>query len=129
MTRPLRIEFSGALYHVTSRGNERRRIVRDDADRHKWIDSLRRTVETGEFLRHEGCQPHATKDLACHRLNTWRVAPRPGGGAPNVTCNEGETRAHLCLASEREEVDERQIRRYYENRHERRLPHFRTYPD
>ena len=32
MTRPLRIEFPGALYHVMSRGNERRRIVRDDVD-------------------------------------------------------------------------------------------------
>ncbi|MDM8007704.1 MAG: hypothetical protein QUV05_16310, partial [Phycisphaerae bacterium] len=33
MARPLRIEFSGALYHVMSRGNDRRAIVRDDADR------------------------------------------------------------------------------------------------
>lgn len=24
MSRPLRLEFSGALYHVTSRGNERK---------------------------------------------------------------------------------------------------------
>jgi len=26
MTRPLRIEFEGAFYHVTSRGNERKKI-------------------------------------------------------------------------------------------------------
>jgi hypothetical protein len=26
MARPLRIEFSGALYHITARGNERRDI-------------------------------------------------------------------------------------------------------
>ena len=45
MARPLRIEFPGALYHVISRGNERRAIVRDDADRHKRLDWLRRTVE------------------------------------------------------------------------------------
>lgn len=32
MARPLRIEFPGALYHVTSRGNERRPIFRDDRD-------------------------------------------------------------------------------------------------
>ena len=43
MARPLRIEFPGALYHVISRGNERREIVRDDADRHKRLDWLRRT--------------------------------------------------------------------------------------
>ncbi|WP_289847704.1 hypothetical protein [Pseudoalteromonas sp. C2R02] len=28
MSRPLRLEFSGALYHVTSRGNERKPIFR-----------------------------------------------------------------------------------------------------
>ena len=33
MARPLRIQFAGALYHVISRGNERRAIVLDDADR------------------------------------------------------------------------------------------------
>jgi REP element-mobilizing transposase RayT len=33
MARPLRIEFAGALYHVTSRGNERRAIFRSDRDR------------------------------------------------------------------------------------------------
>ena len=45
MARPLRIQFAGALYHVMSRGNERRPIVRDDIDRHKRLDWLRRTVE------------------------------------------------------------------------------------
>jgi putative transposase len=33
MARPLRIEYSGATHHVTSRGNERRDIFRDDEDR------------------------------------------------------------------------------------------------
>ncbi|NLY02567.1 MAG: addiction module toxin RelE, partial [Rhodopirellula sp.] len=45
MARPLRIEFPGALYHVISRGNEKGPIVRDDADRQKRLDWLRRTVE------------------------------------------------------------------------------------
>jgi putative transposase len=27
MARPLRIEFEGAVYHVTARGNERRKIL------------------------------------------------------------------------------------------------------
>ncbi|MDZ7620373.1 MAG: addiction module toxin RelE, partial [Patescibacteria group bacterium] len=44
MARPLRIEFPGALYHVISRGNERRAIVRDDLDRERRLDWLRRTV-------------------------------------------------------------------------------------
>jgi len=45
MARPLRIEFAGALYHVISRGNERRPVVRDDQDRAKRLDWLQRTVE------------------------------------------------------------------------------------
>jgi len=46
MARPLRVELPGGLYHVTSRGNERRSIVRDDADRQRRLDGLRRTVDT-----------------------------------------------------------------------------------
>ena len=46
MSRPLRIEIPGGLYHVMSRGNDRRPIVRDDADRQKRLEWLRRTVET-----------------------------------------------------------------------------------
>ena len=33
MARPLRIEMPDGLYHLTSRGLERRAIVRDDDDR------------------------------------------------------------------------------------------------
>ena len=32
MARPLRIEFEGALYHVTSRGNKKEAIYLDDMD-------------------------------------------------------------------------------------------------
>jgi len=52
MARPLRIEFAGALYHVISRGNVRGAIVRDDADRRKRLDWLRRTVETYGWRLH-----------------------------------------------------------------------------
>ncbi len=40
MTRPLRIEFPGAIYHVTSRGDRREAIYRDDADRRAHLDVL-----------------------------------------------------------------------------------------
>jgi hypothetical protein len=33
MARPLRIEYDGALYHVTSRGNARKSIFAGDEDR------------------------------------------------------------------------------------------------
>jgi len=40
MARPLRIEFANALYHVTSRGNERREIFRTDDDRRAYLEFL-----------------------------------------------------------------------------------------
>ena len=40
MARPLRIDLPGGVYHVTSRGLERRAIVRDDGDRRKWEQLL-----------------------------------------------------------------------------------------
>ena len=52
MARPLRVEFPGALYHVISRGNERRPIVRDDEDRQRRLDWLRRTVQTYGWRLH-----------------------------------------------------------------------------
>ena len=41
MARPLRIEFPGAVYHITSRGNERKAIFRDDRDRKIFLDTLK----------------------------------------------------------------------------------------
>ena len=40
MARPLRIAMADGVYHVTSRGLERRQIVRDDRDRHRWLAQL-----------------------------------------------------------------------------------------
>ena len=37
MSRPLRLEFADALYHVTSRGDRREDIYHDDADRQAWL--------------------------------------------------------------------------------------------
>lgn len=46
MTRALRIQFPDAFYHVTCRGIERRLIFMDDADRHKFLEFLARSLET-----------------------------------------------------------------------------------
>jgi REP element-mobilizing transposase RayT len=45
MARPLRVEFADAVYHVTSRGIEGRRICADDGDRDRWLDILGRASE------------------------------------------------------------------------------------
>ena len=40
MSRPLRIEFPGAVYHVTSRGSRRESIYKDNADRSAQLEIL-----------------------------------------------------------------------------------------
>ncbi len=45
MTRPLRIQYPGAYYHVTCRGNERKEIFRNEADRKIFLDRLRRSLD------------------------------------------------------------------------------------
>lgn len=40
MARPLRVEYDGALYHVTARGNERKPIYREEGDYQKFLDIL-----------------------------------------------------------------------------------------
>ena len=40
MGRPLRIEYSGAWYHVTSRGNEHKEVFKSRADREKFLSYL-----------------------------------------------------------------------------------------
>ena len=45
MSRPLRAECADAIYHVTSRGNQRNVIVADDADRSHWQTMLARVVQ------------------------------------------------------------------------------------
>lgn len=55
MARPLRIEFSGALYHVTARGNQRNAIYREDSDRIAFLDILTRVVDRLNWLCHAYC--------------------------------------------------------------------------
>jgi REP element-mobilizing transposase RayT len=43
MARPLRIQYSGAVYHVTCRGNERKEIFKDDRDRETFLEILTRS--------------------------------------------------------------------------------------
>lgn len=41
MARPIRIEYENAFYHITSRGNARHRIYRDDFDRDMFLDAVK----------------------------------------------------------------------------------------
>ncbi|ABQ28074.1 REP-associated tyrosine transposase [Geotalea uraniireducens] len=52
MARPLRIEYEGALYHVTARGNERGKVFFTKADYRKFIDYLREGQKKFGFVLH-----------------------------------------------------------------------------
>lgn len=55
MARPLRIEYAGALYHVTSRGDRREDIYEDDEDREVFLEVLSHCVERFNWLVHAYC--------------------------------------------------------------------------
>ena len=55
MARPLRIEYDGAVYHVTSRGNERKSIFKDDEDRMFFLDILKKVNDKYNLLCHAYC--------------------------------------------------------------------------
>jgi hypothetical protein len=48
MARPPRLEFPGALYHLTSRGNARKAIFHDHADRERFLGQLDSQLNTRE---------------------------------------------------------------------------------
>ncbi len=55
MARPLRLEFAGALYHVTSRGDRREAIYEDDKDRESFLSVLTDVCETFNWVCHAYC--------------------------------------------------------------------------
>jgi len=55
MSRPLRIEFSGAFYHITSRGNGGQSIYNDDTDRQIFLDCFSKTIKRYNWLCHAYC--------------------------------------------------------------------------
>ncbi|MBC7220207.1 transposase [Candidatus Bipolaricaulota bacterium] len=55
MARPLRLEYAGALYHLTSRGNAREAVFCDDADRRSFLDTLSDVVARHRWICHAYC--------------------------------------------------------------------------
>ncbi|MHA1153565.1 MAG: transposase [Alphaproteobacteria bacterium] len=55
MSRQLRLQFPGAVTHVTSRGNAQQDIFADDADRARFLDLLGREIEQQRWRCHAYC--------------------------------------------------------------------------
>ena len=52
---PLRVEFPGALYHVTSRGDRRESIYLDEADRQQWLTLFGQVCQHFNWICHAYC--------------------------------------------------------------------------
>ena len=55
MARPLRIEYPGALYHVTSRGDRQEAIFEDDQDRTAFLNVPREVILRFRWRCHTYC--------------------------------------------------------------------------
>lgn len=80
MARPLRVEFSGAIYHLTSRGNARQKVFFTDTDRGLFLDTLSQVVSRYGWICHAYClmanhyhllveTPKANLSLGMRQLN------------------------------------------------------------
>ena len=55
MARPLRLEYSGALYHVTSRGDRQEAIFEYDQDRRAFLNLFGEVVSSFRWRCHAYC--------------------------------------------------------------------------
>ncbi len=80
MARPLRLEFPGAVYHLTARGNARQDIFLDDEDRARFLALLAREVDQQRWRCYAYClmgnhyhlvieTPEANLSTGMRRLN------------------------------------------------------------
>ena len=80
MARPLRVEYEGALYHVTSRGNDRGQIFFTDTDRQAFLELLDDAVNRYSWICHAYClmtnhyhlvveMPHANLSRGMRHIN------------------------------------------------------------
>src|SRR5436309_394590 len=55
MARKLRVEYSGAIYHVMNRGDRREAIFLDDLDRQRFLETLSETCTRTDWQIHAFC--------------------------------------------------------------------------
>ena len=81
MSRPLRLEFAGALYHVTLRGDRREPIFEDDADRVAWLQVLAEALDRFQAPGYAYClmDNHYHIVLQTHRPNLSRLMRHVNG--------------------------------------------------
>lgn len=64
MSRPLRVEYPGAFYHIAARGNAKQKIFLDTKDRKKFLEILSSVVERTDWI----CHSHVLMNNHYHLL-------------------------------------------------------------
>ena len=94
MARPLRIEFAGALYHITARGNAQQAIYKDDDDRRLFLKLLGNTCERHDWV----CHAYCLMDNHYHLLiETLTPSLSKGMKYLNGTYTQAFNRHHHCV--------------------------------
>ena len=90
MARLLRVQFEGAIYHVTARGNDRRPIFLDDRDRDRFIEKLEENVD----ILHELADLLLEKEtVSGAELDELIFSMRPGIVLPSMKNEADKTAA------------------------------------
>ncbi|HAH20454.1 MAG TPA: transposase [Candidatus Omnitrophica bacterium] len=55
MFRPYRLQAEGLLYHITSRGDDRKKIFLSEADYRKFLEYLKAAKDKFEFFLYAYC--------------------------------------------------------------------------
>jgi REP element-mobilizing transposase RayT len=103
MARPLRIEYPGAFYHITARGNERKDIFKSVRDREKFLCYLQSATERYGAVIHAYClmnnHYHLLLETPCGNLSQIM---RHINGAYTTYFNMKRRRAgHFCRGDSR----------------------------
>ena len=107
MARPLGLEFAGALYHVTARGDRREDVDEDDEDREAFLSLFANVANRFNWLVHAYClmtnhyhllieTPDSNLSKGMRQLNgvyTQYSNPRTDGSG---TCSTDATRRSWC---------------------------------
>ncbi len=97
MARPLRIEYAGAFYHITSRGNERKDIFKNERDFERFLTYLETAVQRYKAVIHVYClmSNHYHLLLETHRGNLSQIIRHINGAYTTYYNTKWQRAGHL----------------------------------
>jgi cyanophycinase-like exopeptidase len=97
MVRPLHIEFAGALYHITSRGDRREAMFEDDEDRQRFLAVLGEVVARSNWVCQSIAQDCGEKNAAMVVANARTKNPDKIGVRVGRVINKYQMAEHIVL--------------------------------